>query len=150
MAARFSAQASIGIEAPIERVWNALVSPETVARYLHGTTMDADWRPGGAVRWSGEWEGQRYVDRGTVLRYEPPKAVSMTHWSPLSGTADAPENRHHVSYELAEQHGVTTLTIIHGNSPTQADADSMVENAWKPVLADIKRVVEEDRPRGGQ
>lgn len=146
MAATNSAQTSITINAPIERVWEALVDPETVSRYLHGTTLKADWRPGGPVTWSGEWKGQPYTDKGTVLRYEPPRVVSTTHWSPLAGTADSPENYHHVTYELAEHDGATTLTLTHGNSPTQDDAENMVANAWAPVLADIKRVVEEGRP----
>ncbi|BCT78015.1 transcriptional regulator [Sinomonas cyclohexanicum] len=142
MADTYSAQTSIEINAPIERVWDALVNPETVSRYLHGTTIEADWRPGGAVTWSGEWKGQSYTDKGTVLRYEPPRVVSTTHWSPMAGTADSPENYHHVTYELTEHNGATTLTLTHGNSPTQADADSMVTTSWAPVLADIKRVVE--------
>jgi uncharacterized protein YndB with AHSA1/START domain len=143
MADTYSAQTSITINAPIERVWDALVNPRIVSQYLHGTTLEADWRPGGAVTWTGEWKGQAYTDKGTVLRYEPPRAVATTHWSPMAGTEDSPENYHHVTYELVEHDGATTLTLTHGNSPTQADADTMVANSWTPVLADIKRVVEE-------
>jgi hypothetical protein len=61
----------------------------------------------------------------------------------LTGTADSPENYHHVTYELTKHGGGTTLTLTHGNSPTQDDAENMVAKAWAPVLADIKRVVEE-------
>ncbi|XDP45191.1 SRPBCC domain-containing protein [Sinomonas sp. P10A9] len=112
----------------------------------NGTTLEADWRLGGSVTWSGEWKGQGYTDKGTVLRYEPPRVVSTTHWSPMAGTADSPENFHRVTYELTEDDGATTLTLTHGNSQTQDDAEKMVANAWAAVLADIKRVVEEGRP----
>jgi hypothetical protein len=61
----------------------------------------------------------------------------------MAGTEDSPENYHHVTYELVEHDGGTTLTLTHGNSPTQAEADAMVAKSWAPVLADIKRVVEE-------
>jgi len=145
MTETFSAQTSITIDAPIERVWEALVDPQIVARYLHGTVLAADWRPGGVVTWSGEWQGQAYTDKGVVLRFEPPHAVSTTHWSPMSGAVDSPENYHHVTYELASHDGATTLTLTHGNSPTLADAESMVTNAWAPVLADLKREVEQAR-----
>jgi hypothetical protein len=71
--------------------------------------------------------------------------VSTAHWSPLAGTEDSPENCHHVTYELTEHDGATTLTLTHGNSPTQSDADTMVANAWAPVLADIEGIVEEEQ-----
>lgn len=142
----YSAQTSIEINAPIERVWDALVNPDLVSQYLHGTTLVADWRPGGAVTWSGEWKGQHYTDKGTVLRYEPPRVVSATHWSPMAGTEDSPENYHHVTHELAEHDGATILTLTHGNSRTQKEAENMAANAWAPILADLKRVVEEGGP----
>ena len=145
---RYSAQASVSIHAPAERVWEALVTPTIVAQYLHGTTMEADWRPGGTITWSGEWKGEPYVDRGSVLEYEPPRRLATTHWSPMSGLEDRPENYHHVSYDVEERDGVTTLTLTHGNSPTQTDADAMVENSWKPVLQEIKDLVESRNARG--
>ena len=68
MADTYSAQTSIEINAPIERVWDALINPQTVSKYLHGTTLEADWRLGGAVTWSGEWKGQSYIDKGKIGR----------------------------------------------------------------------------------
>ncbi|WP_138444438.1 SRPBCC family protein [Sinomonas susongensis] len=143
MAETYSAQVSVAIEAPAERVWDALVVPELVAQYLHGTTVEADWRPGGQITWSGEWKGQRYVDKGTVLAYEPGRLLKTTHWSPMAGTADSPENYHHVTYELSEVGGATNLTLTHGNSPTRSEAESMAKKSWMPILEDIKRLVEE-------
>lgn len=46
----------------------------------------------------------------------------------MSGKGDNPVNYHHVTYELNEKGGTTTLTLTQGNSPTQQDADSMVGN----------------------
>lgn len=138
----FSAQTSIEINATPEQVWDVLVNPELVKQYLHGTTMQADWHEGGAITWSGEWNGQSYVDKGTVLTYKPYKLIKSTHWSPLSGKADSSENYHHVTYELNEEDGKTTLTLTQGNSPTQQDADNMVENGWKPMMQEIKKLAE--------
>ena len=138
----YSAQTSIEINANPEKVWDVLVNPDLVKEYLHGTTMKADWREGGAITWSGEWNGQSYVDKGTVLTYTPYKAIKTTHWSPMSGKVDNPENYHHVTYELNEDNGKTTLTLTQGNSPTQQDADSMIENGWKPMMLEIKELAE--------
>jgi uncharacterized protein YndB with AHSA1/START domain len=138
----YSAETSIEINATPEKIWDVLVNPDLVKQYLHGTTMQADWREGGAITWSGEWKGQSYVDKGTVLVYDPYKAIKTTHWSPMSGTEDKPENYHHVAYELNEEDGKTTLTLTQGNSPTQQDADSMIENGWKPMMQEIKKLAE--------
>lgn len=66
MDAIYSSQTSIEINATPEQVWDVLVNPELVKQYLHGTTMQADWHEGGAITWSGEWNGKSYVDKGTV------------------------------------------------------------------------------------
>lgn len=142
MKTTFSAHASITIDASAERVWDVLVNPDFVKQYLHGTAMQADWREGGMITWSGEWNGQAYVDKGEVLIYRPYTAIKTTHWSPMSGTEDAPENYHHVAYELTEEDGRTVLTLTHGNSSTQEEADQMIESGWKPMLQEIKKLAE--------
>jgi Activator of Hsp90 ATPase homolog 1-like protein len=68
--------------------------------------------------------------------------ISTSHWSPLSGMEDKPENYHVVTYKLAEHDNQTTLTLTQSNSPTQQDADSLIENGWKTVLQALKQLVE--------
>lgn len=145
----YAAQTSIIINAPRARVWEALVNPTLVREYLHGTTMEAEWREGGDITWSGEWNGQTYQDKGVVLRFEPMSLISTTHWSPLSGSADTPENYHVVTYTLTDDGDQTNLTLTQSNSPSQQDADSMVEQGWKPILQTLKQVVERSRKEEG-
>jgi uncharacterized protein YndB with AHSA1/START domain len=78
-----------------------------------------------------------------VLEVEPNKRLKNTHWSPMGGTEDKPENYHTVTYELAEQDGKTTLTLRQDNNASQEEADNMAENNWGPVLEALKAVVEE-------
>ncbi len=63
----FIAQTSVVIDAPAADVWEALTNPELVKEYLHGTTMATDWQVGSPITWTGEWKGQAYQDKGTVL-----------------------------------------------------------------------------------
>ena len=90
-------------------------------------------------------QGQSYEDKGTILEFAPPRLLKNTHWSPMSGSEDKPENYHTVTYELAEADGHTILTIGQDNNATQADADSMAETNWGPVLEGIRVLVEEQR-----
>jgi uncharacterized protein YndB with AHSA1/START domain len=104
--------------------------------------MATDWKVGGPITWKGEWKGKPYKDKGTVLEVEPNRRLSYTHWSPMGGSEDRPENYHTVTYELAQQDGVTTLTLKQDNNASQEEADNMAENNWGPVLEGLKTVVE--------
>jgi len=139
----FEAIKSVVIDAPRAKVWDALTNPAKVKQYLHGTDMSTDWRVGSAVIWTGEWKGQSYVDKGTVLAVEPERLLKYTHWSPMGGSEDKPENYHTVTYELAEDGGTTTLTLTQDNNVTQAEADAMAENNWGPVLQALKATAEQ-------
>jgi uncharacterized protein YndB with AHSA1/START domain len=138
----FEAVAKVVISAPASKVWEALTDPTMVKQYMHGTDMSVDWKPGGAITWRGEWKGQAYEDKGTVLEVEPQKRLSCTHWSPMGGSEDRPENYHTVTYELSEEAGRTTLRLTQDNNPTQDDADKMAANNWGPVLEALKKVAE--------
>jgi len=138
----FEAVKRIQIDAPRARVWAALTDPAQVARYLHGTTMVTDWQVGGPITWSGEWKGRAYQDKGTVLIFEPQRRLQTTHWSPLGGSADEPENYHTVTYELTADGPTTTLTLTQDNNATQEEADAMAEHNWGPVLEALKAVAE--------
>ena len=142
MKGTFVAQTRITINAPADAVWLALTDPEKIKVYMHGTNLVTDWKVGGPITWKGEWKGKSYEDKGEVLAVEPGKLLRHTHWSPMGGTADKPENYHTVTYELAEQSGKTALTLTQDNNASQDEADAMAENNWGPVLEGIKAVAE--------
>src|SRR5215467_4440249 len=85
------------IDAPAANVWNALIDPAAIKQYLFGTTVHTDWKPGSAIRWTGEWQGRAYEDKGTVIAAERGRRLQFTHYSPLSGLPDVPENYHTVT-----------------------------------------------------
>lgn len=58
------AKVSATINAPIAKVWDALVTPEIIKRYFFGTTVVSDWKEGSSIIWKGEWEGKTYQDKG--------------------------------------------------------------------------------------
>jgi uncharacterized protein YndB with AHSA1/START domain len=139
----FEAITTVTIGAPRATVWDALTNPAKVQQYMHGTNLSTDWKVGSPIIWQGEWKGQSYADKGTVLAFEPERLLKSTHWSPMGGTEDAPENYHTVTYELTEDGGKTTLTLTQDNNATQAEADAMAENNWGPMLQGLKETAEQ-------
>ena len=138
----FEAINTVTIDAPQADVWDALTNPAKVKEYLHGTEMSTDWKEGSPIYWRGEWKGKPYEDKGKVLEVKPQRLLKYTHWSPLGGSEDKPENYHTVVYELAGDDGKTTLTLRQDNNPTQEEADKMAKNNWGPVLEGLKETAE--------
>jgi uncharacterized protein YndB with AHSA1/START domain len=142
MSRGFEAIKTVTIHASRREVWNALTNPEKVKRYMHGTEMSTDWKEGSPIVWRGEWKGRSYEDKGTVLAVETEKLLKYTHWSPMGGSEDKPENYHTVTYELVGEDGKTTLTLKQDNNASQEEADKMANDNWGPVLNGLKETVE--------
>jgi uncharacterized protein YndB with AHSA1/START domain len=136
-----TARASTIIGAPVANVWRALVTPETIKRYMFGATVISTWREGASIVWKGEWKGKAYEDRGEIVRFDPGRMLRYTHWSPLSETPDTPENRHTVTIEL-EGHGANTrLSLSQDGNRTEQERLHAEEN-WKKMLEGLKRIAE--------
>ena len=129
------------IDAPIDVVWRAITTPSQIKRWFFGVDTDSDWTVGSQLVHSGEYQGKPYVDKGTILEFEPPKRLVHTHWSDVSGKPDAPDNYQHVAWELAERDGGTELTITERNLPSD-EAAKTSEQAWEMALASLKKVLE--------
>jgi uncharacterized protein YndB with AHSA1/START domain len=142
MSRGFNAIKRVTIHATRGEVWEALTNPDKVKQYLHGTEMSTDWKEGSPIFWRGEWKGRSYEDKGTVLAVQTEKLLRYTHWSPMGGSEDKPENYHTVTYELAGDDGKTTLTLTQDNNASQEEADTMADNNWGPVLNGLKEMVE--------
>lgn len=139
-----TARASINIQAPAERVWQALIDPELVSQYLFGARISSDWRKGSPVTYSGVWQGKPYEDKGVILEIEPGRLLKVTHYSPLSGLPDIPENYHVVTYAVAAQGDHSEITITQENNQSQAEVDES-EKTWGMILGGMKQVLEGQR-----
>ncbi len=135
------AKQSITISAPASKVWEALINPELIKQYLFGSEVVTDWKVGSSVIYKGTYEGKTFEDKGKVVKLDPEKLMVLTHWSPLSGSADSPENYHTVRYELVAEEGGTQLTISQDNNPSE-DEQKQNEQFWGTVLQGIKKLVE--------
>jgi uncharacterized protein YndB with AHSA1/START domain len=136
-----SLNTTITVNAPASKVWQALTDPEIVKQYFFGTLVKSDWKKDSPITWSGEWEGKAYEDKGNILDITPGKYVKYSYWSSMSGTVDIPENYQNVSYDLAENNGVTTLTIGQENIKDEK-AKAHSEQNWQHIFGKMKELIE--------
>jgi uncharacterized protein YndB with AHSA1/START domain len=137
----FIAKATVTINAPAAKVWEALTTPKILKQYYFGADIASDWKVGSTIIYKGMWQGKSYEDKGTILRFEPEKLLVATHWSPLSGVPDSPENHHKVTYELSEQGGGTKVTLTQDNNASEEEK-MQNDQFWKTMLDGLKKLLE--------
>jgi uncharacterized protein YndB with AHSA1/START domain len=142
MANNIIARAETTINATVDKVWDALVNPDAIKRYMFGTTVTSDWKEGSKITWKGEWQGKSYEDKGEILQIVPNEKLKYTHFSPLSGAADVPENYHTVTIELKELQNQTAVALLQDNNVTE-EAKQHSEKNWSMMLAGLKKFIEE-------
>ena len=135
------ARAQTEVAADRPRVWEALTDPDQVARYMMGTRVETDWQVGSPITWSGEMDGKPYQDKGEVVRADPGWVLEVTHYSPLMGQEDRPENYHTVRYELAASDGGTVVTLSQDGCSDEQQAEQFSQS-WQGMLDGMKQVVE--------
>lgn len=131
----------IEVNAPKANVWDALINPEKIKQYLFGTNTFCDWKVGSPLRFTGEWEGKTYEDKGTILAIEKEKVLSYDYWSNFSGVPDVPENYQIVTFTLEGSDGKTVLSLTQQNIRSE-EAKGHSEENWKMVLNSLKELLE--------
>jgi uncharacterized protein YndB with AHSA1/START domain len=135
------ARASVTINAPGTKVWDALVNPDAIQQYMFGTNVITDWHEGSPITWKGEWQGKSYADRGVILQLKPGRILQYSHFSPLSGLPDEPENYHTVTIELWGEGNQTLVSLVQDNNATE-EARIHSEKNWRMMLAALKKLLE--------
>jgi hypothetical protein len=96
---------------------------------------------GSPITYRGEWEGKPFEDKGKVLEIEREKSLITTHWSPLSGMPDSPENYHTVAYQLSEKNGKTKITVTQDKNASEEEREHSEKN-WSMMLDGLKKLLE--------
>jgi uncharacterized protein YndB with AHSA1/START domain len=135
------AKAQTTIKASPDRVWEALTDPKMIKEYMFGTTVTSDWKKGNKITWKGEMNGKAYEDRGEILQVVPKKELKYSHFSPLSGQPDKPENYHTVSITLKSEEGKTEVILTQDKNRSEKERGEAEKN-WNAMLASLKRLLE--------
>jgi uncharacterized protein YndB with AHSA1/START domain len=133
--------ATVTIDAPAERVWEAITTPALIKEWFFGVDTEAEWRPGGTLVHRGTYQGKPYEDKGEIVEIDPPTTLVHTHWSPATGLPDQPEHYQRVTWSLDEHDAITELTVSERNLPSE-DAKAISDQSWSMVLGNLKRLLE--------
>jgi len=136
----------IYIEAPVQRVWDALLDPEFTRQYFHSTAFLSDFRPGSPYR--NVLSGDRTAVEGVIEEIEPPHRLVMT-WHVLYDAALAAEPPGRVEWRLAsanEDDSVTRVTLRHGDLALSPLTWEHVRLGWVEILGSFKTLIETGHP----
>ena len=136
------ARASISINVPSEKVWDALVTPQAIKQYMFGTNVVSEWHEGSPITWKGQWQGKPYEDKGVILKFKRGRTIQYSHFSPLSGLPDKQENYHTVTIELSTNGNQTHVALAQDNNSTE-EARAHSEKNWWMMLAALKKFLEQ-------
>lgn len=136
------ATARTDITAAPERVWAALTRPEEISAWMSGSHVETTWEVGAPVTWTGEYDGRSYQDKGEILVVEEPRVLSMTHYSPLMGNDDVPENYHTLVYTLTPTDSGTRLELSQDGCDNDEQATQFSKN-WQGMLDSLRTHVEQ-------
>ena len=131
----------ITIDAPAERVFEALTNPEQRKHWwgsegrFQTAHVESDLRVGGKWKMSGTGFGRPFTVIGEYRAIERPRVLAFT-WLP-SWQADSSETL--VRFDLSEENGVTTVRVTHsGLTPEGAEA----HKGWAQILAWLRTFAE--------
>jgi uncharacterized protein YndB with AHSA1/START domain len=124
--------------APLDKVWNGFVSPESNRVIFTGADLEADLKPGGSMNWVGTGpDGKRttYV-RGEVLQSEPPRLLQYTFAIGLSSKISR------VTIELIPETEATKVSVTHDQWAEDDSAYASSADGWPRILSRLKTLLE--------
>lgn len=131
----------ITINAPTQRVWDALTKPELVRLWQYGSDLVTDWDIGGDIRFRTEWEGRIFEQWGKVLEIRPNELIKYSLFAPRPDLEDKPENYFIMNYVLTADNGQTNLEIIQEDNRQNAVQEEP-QGEENPILQSLKKFAE--------
>lgn len=103
-----SVSQSVTVNTDVKKVWDALTNPSKIKDYLFGTETITDWKVGSSIIFQGEYQEQKYKDKGVILDFKPMETLTYSYWSAFTGLEDQPENYSKVTYNVKQIDANTT------------------------------------------
>ena len=132
------------VNADTQQVWRALTASKS-AMFM-GADVDTDWQEGSPISFTGEFNGKPYRDHGEIRKVETGRELAFTHFSPLSGKADAEENYNLVDVRLSPDGDNTRVSVSQtplGRDKPDEQTIAEYRRNWDVMLDGLKQAAEE-------
>lgn len=132
------------VNAPPERVWQAITDPEMTRRYYYGTLVKSDWKPGSPLRY--DYPDGTLAAEGKVLEVDRPNRLVTTFSAVWDDTVkDDPPAR--VTWELTPAGKQSTrLSVVFDDFPSENATYRSVQGGLSVILSGLKTLVETGEP----
>ena len=135
----------IEINAPATAIWNALTNPDMVKLWQYGSVLTTTWEPDAPIRFTAEWNGQRFEQWGRVIEFIPNVSLKYSLFAPRPYLTDSLENYFFMTYRLENRDGYTLLVITHDDPRPVIDPEALPpeeEEEENPILRALKDLLE--------
>jgi uncharacterized protein YndB with AHSA1/START domain len=131
------------INAPAEKIWEALTQGEFTRQYWGGKLIQSDWTVGSPVNFIAP-DGD--VDlKGKVLQAVPPRLLSYTFTARSRDGSERAEGTQ-VTFEITVEFGVTKLKVTHAGLKAGSPLLIEVSQGWQAILSSLKTLLETGKP----
>ncbi|MDB5166612.1 MAG: ATPase [Candidatus Saccharibacteria bacterium] len=144
---------AIDINAPKEKVWHAMLDPETYKQWTDvfhpGSYYDGSWKKGSRVRFVSEKDNGQSGILGEIVEHVPYEYTSIEMVGEIvdgeiENTSDSAKSwiGSRESYRFTQKDGVTTVQVELVGDGIDPEIQEMFEGMWPPGLAKLKEIAE--------
>lgn len=129
------------LNAPIEKVWRALTTPEETKKYMFNCEVSSNWKVGSSISWIGNYKGYESGERGEILEIEEHKKLKYSSIDPNFGIEVRPENFLHITYDLrVVDHKTELTTTIESFNNDSVRMQHLATGWWQIVFPAIEKM----------
>lgn len=131
----------IHIDAPVQKVWDALTKGEHTIHFWGGKDLRIDLRVGGAYEFFDE-KSVGHV--GVIEEIDAPRRMVLSFdTNGFAGLTEAPSR---VTYLIEDRFGGSKLTVTHEGFPPNSQILPGVQAGWPEILSGMKTYLETGKP----
>ena len=134
---------SIEVNSSADKIWDTLTNPEKIKIYLFGTETITDWKIGSSIIFQGEYDGNKYKDKGNVLENVKNETLKYNYWSGFSGLEDKPDNYYIVVYHIENISDNRLKFTWTQEGFSNEERKCHTEQSLNGILEQIKKLTEE-------
>ena len=140
----FSIEKTLTIDAPTNKVFDALTDSDKIVQYYPLEEVISDWQVNSEIICKGKIDGNSFSNYGKIDVLSPNEKFQYTYWSTNHGTERTPQNHLTICYSLSEKDDGTTLKLEQKNIQSEQMYLQMLQ-IWDFLLSNLKNFVEKNR-----